>query len=329
MMEGEIGVTSEPGKGSTFWFTAQFERPAGDQPLVVAELGGWSNVRVLVVDDNATSRQILRHQIFMWKLQKGSAASGHEALRALRTAAADGHPYDIALLDVEMPEMDGLTLARSIKADPAIAGTRLIALTPSGHLVPAVEMRSAGIDASLGKPVKQSRLFDCLVNVISNAEAASLWSPKAAVALVPPSPGLRAKLEGVRILLAEDNAVNQRVGIALLEKLGCSVVAVSNGIEVLEELQRFPYAAILMDCNMPEMDGIEATRLIRRREHDSNQKCPWKSPVHIIALTASAMQGDREKCMAVGMDDYLSKPVRLGELQAALERWQLAPAAVA
>jgi CheY-like chemotaxis protein len=165
--------------------------------------------------------------------------------------------------------------------------------------------------------------------VISNAEAASLWSPKAAVALVPPSPGLRAKLEGVRILLAEDNAVNQRVGIALLEKLGCSVVAVSNGIEVLEELQRFPYAAILMDCNMPEMDGIEATRLIRRREHDSNQKCPWKSPVHIIALTASAMQGDREKCMAVGMDDYLSKPVRLGELQAALERWQLAPAAVA
>jgi two-component system, sensor histidine kinase and response regulator len=329
MMEGEIGVTSEPGKGSTFWFTAQFERPVGDQPLVVAELGGWSNVRVLVVDDNASSRQILRHQIFTWKLQKGSAASGHEALRALRTAAADGHPYDIALLDVEMPEMDGLTLARSIKADPAIAGTRLIALTPSGHKVAGDEMRSAGIDASLGKPVKQSRLFDCLVSVISNAEAASLWSPKATAALAPPSPGLRSKLEGARILLAEDNAVNQKVGIALLKKLGCSVVAVSNGIEVLEELQRFPYAAILMDCNMPEMDGMEATRLIRRRERDTNQVCPWKSPVYIIALTASAMQGDREKCMAVGMDDYLSKPVRLGELQGALERWQLGPMAVA
>ncbi|HXN35826.1 MAG TPA: response regulator [Opitutaceae bacterium] len=328
MMEGEIGVASEPGKGSTFWFTAQFEKPVGDKPAALAELGGWSNMRVLVVDDNATSRQILRHQIFTWKLQKGSAASGHEALRALRTAVEEGHPYDIALLDVEMPEMDGMTLARSIKAEPAIAGTRLIALTPSGHATAAAEMRAAGIDASLGKPVRQSRLFDCLVSVISNAEAASLWTPKAGAAPAPLSPGLREKLEGMRVLLAEDNAVNQRVGTALLKKLGCSVVAVANGIEVLEELQRFPYALIFMDCNMPEMDGMEATRLIRRRERDTSQVCPWKSPVHIIALTASAMQGDREKCISVGMDDYVSKPVRLGELQAALERWQLAPVAV-
>ncbi len=329
MMEGEIGVTSEPGKGSTFWFTAQFEKPARDKAPVVAELGGWSNVRVLVVDDNATSRQILRHQIFTWKLQKGSAASGHEALRALRAAVAEGHPYDIALLDVEMPEMDGLTLARSIKAEPAIAGTRLIALTPAGHAVAAAEMRAAGIDASLGKPVKQSRLFDCLVNVISNAEAASLWSPKTSSAPMPISPGLRSKLKGAHIMLAEDNAVNQKVGMALLKKLGCSAVAVANGIEALEELQRAPYDLIFMDCNMPEMDGMEATRLIRRREHDTSQVCPWKAPVHIIALTASAMQGDREKCISVGMNDYVSKPVRLGELQAALERWQLSPVAVA
>jgi two-component system, sensor histidine kinase and response regulator len=329
MMEGEIGVTSEPGKGSTFWFTAQFEKPAHDKAPAVTELGGWSNVRVLVVDDNATSRQILRHQIFTWKLQKGSAASGHEALRALRAAVAEGHPYDIALLDVEMPEMDGLTLARSIKAEPGIAGTRLIALTPAGHAVAAAEMKAAGIDASLGKPVKQSRLFDCLVSVISNAEAASLWSPKTSSAPTPISPGLRSKLKAARILLAEDNAVNQKVGIALLKKLGCSVVAVSNGIEALEALQRVPYDLIFMDCNMPEMDGMEATRLIRRREHDTSQVCRWKSPVHIIALTASAMQGDREKCISVGMNDYVSKPVRLGELQAALERWQLSPVPVA
>jgi signal transduction histidine kinase/AmiR/NasT family two-component response regulator len=322
MMEGQIGVESEPGKGSTFWFTAQFEKLDGLQNVAAGERDGWSNLRVLVVDDNATSRQILRHQIFAWKLQKGSAASGSEALRVLRAAAADGHPYDIALLDVEMPEMDGLTLARAIKAEPAIAGTRLIALTPLGNVLAEKEMQDAGIDAALSKPVKQSRLFDCLVNVIGRSEATSLWAPRPGAAQVPPlSAGVRAKLEGARILLAEDNAVNQKVALSLLKKLGCSADAVADGLEVIEALQRIPYALIFMDCQMPEMDGFEATRLIRKREHDTGQACPWGAPVHIIALTASAMQGDREKCLAAGMDDYVSKPVRLGELQAALERW--------
>jgi signal transduction histidine kinase/AmiR/NasT family two-component response regulator len=322
MMEGQIGVESEPGKGSTFWFTAQFEKLDGLQNVTAGERDGWSNLRVLVVDDNATSRQILRHQIFAWKLQKGSAASGSEALRVLRAAAADGHPYDIALLDVEMPEMDGLTLARAIKAEPAIAGTRLIALTPLGNVLAEKEMQDAGIDAALSKPVKQSRLFDCLVNVIGRSEATSLWAPRPGAAQVPPlSAGVRAKLEGARILLAEDNAVNQKVALSLLKKLGCSADAVADGLEVIEALQRIPYALIFMDCQMPEMDGFEATRLIRKREHDTGQACPWGAPVHIIALTASAMQGDREKCLAAGMDDYVSKPVRLGELQAALERW--------
>jgi CheY-like chemotaxis protein len=314
------------GKGSTFWFTAQFEKPAGDLPPLAGERDGWSNLRVLVVDDNATSRQILRHQIFAWKLQKGSAAGGHEALRVLRAAAAEGRAYDIALLDVEMPEMDGLTLARAIKADPAIAGTRLIALTPLGHALAAKEMQEAGIEASLGKPVKQSRLFDCLVTVIGHSEATNLWAPKLGAAPLPPlSAGLQARLGGTRILLAEDNAVNQKVALGLLKKIGCTADAVGDGIEVIEALRRIPYALIFMDCQMPEMDGFEATRLIRRREVDPGQACPWKSPVHIIALTASAMQGDREKCLAAGMDDYITKPVRLGELQAALERWQASP----
>jgi CheY-like chemotaxis protein len=187
-------------------------------------------------------------------------------------------------------------------------------------------MQAAGIDASLSKPVKQSRLFDCLVTVIGKTGAAELGVPKPGAAPLPPlSAGLRARLAGTRILLAEDNVVNQKVALTLLKKLGCTADAVGSGGEVLEALQRIPYSLIFMDCQMPEMDGLEATRLIRKRELVSGRACPWKSPVHIIALTASAMQGDREKCLAVGMNDYISKPVRLGELQAALERWQASP----
>ena len=271
-MDGQIGVESEPGKGSTFWFTAQFGKPAGSETPVAGERDGWSNLRVLVVDDNATSRQTLRHQIFAWKLQKGSAADGYEALRVLRAAVAEGHPYDIALLDVEMPEMDGLTLARAIKADPAIAGTRLIALTPLGHAATESELQAAGIDASLVKPVKQSRLLDCLVAVIGRAEAGELGASKPGDVPLPPLPAcLPAGFEGVRVLLAEDNAVNQKVALALLKKLGCSADAVADGVEVLDALQRVPYALVLMDCQMPEMDGFEATRLIRKRELDTSQ----------------------------------------------------------
>jgi two-component system sensor histidine kinase/response regulator len=322
MMDGQIGVTSEPGQGSTFWFTAQFEKPALDQAPVAGERDGWSNLRVLVVDDNATSRQILRHQIFAWKLQKGSAAGGHEALRVLRAASAEGRPFDLALLDVEMPEMDGFTLARAIKSDPAIARTRLIALAPIGHPRTEGDLKAAGIDASLNKPVKQSRLFDCLVTLIGGEQASSLSSAKPGGAQQAPlTAELRARLQGARVLLAEDNAVNQKVALAMLKKFGCSADAVGDGAEVLEMLQRIPYSLIFMDCHMPEMDGLEATRLIRKREQDSGSACPWSSPIYIIALTASAMEGDREKCLAVGMDDYVSKPVRLVELQAAMERW--------
>ncbi len=322
MMDGEIGVESVEGSGSTFWFTARFERP-GDQPPVAGERDGWSNLRVLVVDDNATSRQILRHQIFAWKLQKGSAAGGHEALRELREAAAAGRPYDIALLDVDMPEMDGLTLARAIKADPAIAGTKLVALAMLGHAITEMELRSAGVEASLSKPVKQSRLFDTLVTVIGRpgteglrrARLDSGAAPTAADSSIPQFPG-------VRVLLAEDNPVNQKVALGWLHKFGLSADAVANGIEVLQALQDVPYDLVFMDCQMPDMDGFEATRLIRQREREGGPACTWHAPLHIVALTANAMQGDRDHCLAVGMNDYVSKPVRLRELQAALERWQ-------
>ncbi len=323
LMLGEIGVNSEPGKGSTFWFTARFENRAGDLPPARdGEHDGWSNLRVLVVDDNATSRQILRHQIFAWKLQKGSAASGHEALKLLRDAAAEGRPYSAALLDIEMPEMDGLTLARAIKAEPALATTHLIALIPKSRVIDAGELKAAGIDAVLAKPVKQSRLLDCLVNVIGRAGVANFVAKSATEIQPPLSLGLSARLKATRTLLAEDNLVNRKVALGLLKKLNCVVDTATNGFEVLEAMQRFSYPLLFLDCQMPEMDGYEAARAIRKREKEP--ACPWEAPVHIIALTASAMSGDREKCIAVGMDDYVTKPVRTAELVDALERWQAA-----
>jgi len=195
-------------------------------------------------------------------------------------------------------------------------------MTPLGHSPADQKMQKAGIDASLSKPVKQSHLFDCLVTVIGKTGAVVHGMPKLGAAALPPlSAGLRARLDGIRILLAEDNAVNQKVALAMLAKIGCSADAVADGIEVLDALQRIPYSLILMDYQMPEMDGLEATRIIRKRERDSGPTCTWKPPVYIIALTASAMQGDRDQCLAVGMNDYVSKPVRTGDLQAALERW--------
>jgi signal transduction histidine kinase/CheY-like chemotaxis protein len=322
MMEGQIGVESVEGRGSTFWFTVRFGCPA-EQPPLAADRDRWPNLRVLVVDDNATSRHILRQQIGAWRFEKGTAADGAEALRLLREAAKEGRPYDIALLDVEMPGMDGLALARAIKADPEIAGTQLVALTMLGHAVAAAELQAAGIGQSLTKPVKQSRLFDCLVTVTKAPRTTPVAKESTPVA-APVTPGAveTPRIEGVRILLAEDNPVNQKVALGWLRKLGYSADAVGNGLEVLQALQRVSYDVVFMDCQMPEMDGFEATRSIRQRENGTT--CPWRPPVRIVALTANAMQGDREKCLAAGMDDYLSKPIRLPELQGALARWQAA-----
>ncbi len=318
LMQGEIGVQSEAGKGATFWFTARFEKQMGKPKPARKTDSDLFNLRVLVVDDNATNRQILRHQIFAWKMQKGSAAGGFEALKILRAAAAAGEPYDLALLDMQMPEMDGMTLAKMIKADPAIARTRLIMLTSLGHRFPEGELRAAGLDAYLIKPVKQSRLFDCLVDVMGRDRAEGSFAETSEVATAP---GPQAPpFPGLHVLVAEDNQVNQKVAVAQLKKLGCTIDVVANGLEVLEALPRVKYALVFMDCQMPEMDGYEATRTIRKREEDREHPCRWPAPVHVIAMTANAMQGDREKCLAAGMDDYISKPMRLTELRAAIER---------
>jgi signal transduction histidine kinase/CheY-like chemotaxis protein len=320
LMEGEMGMHSEPGKGSAFWFTVELEKQISNTPDPHPSDHNLIGTRVLVVDDNTTNRCILRHQLDAWKMSVETAADGEEALRTLKTAAESNRPYHVALLDVQMPKMDGWTLARAIQAEPALAGTRMIVLTSVGQSFSPAELEMAGIEASLVKPVKQSGLFDCMISVMGKAvtEKTKVKLTVSASAVFTSEPSLLA--EKIRILLAEDNHINQQVALGHLRKLGYRADAVASGSEVLEALKLVPYDVVLMDCQMPELDGYEATHAIRQWEQSLERPCAWNAPIYIIAVTAHAMQGDREKCLEAGMDDYLSKPVRPSELKAALQK---------
>ena len=230
--------------------------------------------------------------------------SGAEALAALKGAAAAGQPYDLALIDMQMPLMSGLELVKAIKAEPALLSMRIVVMTPFA-LRNDLEMLAAGVTLFLPKPLKQSRLLGCLS---IGHSVASRRAEK-----VPDLP--QESRKHVRILLADDNSDNQKLSLRQLKKLGYSAETVANGLEVLEALVQIPYDIVLMDCQMPEMDGYAASYEIRRREADLRHTI-------IIAMTANAMGGDREKCLAAGMDDYISKPVRMDELKNVLERWQ-------
>ncbi len=306
MMGGEIGVESSPGNGSLFWFTAQMERqPASAKPVAGEELE-LANLRVLIVDDNAVSREILERQTRAWGMNSASAGSAAQALQLLRDTVHS--PFDLVILDMLMPEMDGLSLARAIKSNPAFGSPRLILLASVAQKLDQAEWTAAGIVACVTKPVKHSLLFDCLTTAMGRA------LQKDVCRITPPTAAVRPARK-FRILLAEDNPINQQVAAGQLAKLGYAADVAGNGLEVLDAIQRIPYEVILMDCQMPEMDGYGATREIRRREEKTGRK-----PVHIIAMTAHAMRGDREECLAAGMNDYLSKPVREPELRMALDR---------
>jgi PAS domain S-box-containing protein len=307
LMSGEVGVRSTPGAGSTFWFTARFEKGEAAQPRV-REQNSLHGRRVLVVDDNETNRKILHYQLSFWGIENHTVSSAAEALSALRVAAAAGKPFELAILDRQMPVTDGVELARAIGADRDISAVRLIMMTSLGDLGDADRLQRVGIAECMTKPVKQSSLRDCLMRVLSLEREADVGRPGGPVA-APRTTGV-----SIRVLVAEDSPVNRKVALLQLKQLGYLADAVADGAEAIEALSRIPYDVVLMDCQMPEVDGYEATRRIRSQE-------PPGTRIPIIALTAHAMTGDREKCLAAGMDDYLKKPVDRDELAAALAAW--------
>lgn len=311
-MGGEIGVDSTLGKGSRFWFTADLERQASQKQKVADSTPDVSlkGKRVLVVDDNETNRKIVHSQIISWGVRNGSPKSGEEALMMLRREAAKGDPYDLAILDMHMPGMNGLELADEIKKDQSICKTRLVMMTSLNGLDQR-RAESAGLSAVLTKPVKQSTLHDTLINILSRKKTYTSSLPY----------DIPTKVNtGFRVLLAEDNMVNQQIAIMQLEKEGIHVDAVANGFEAIEALKLVPYDLVLMDCQMPEMDGYQATIHIR-----ANEKPGCHLP--IIAMTANALQGDRQKCISAGMDDYISKPIDVVQMLTVLQKW-MPPASV-
>jgi signal transduction histidine kinase/DNA-binding response OmpR family regulator len=313
LMGGEIGLMSVAGGGSVFWFTARFEkqlRPVNTSRLNHSVLAG---LRVLIVDDNMTNRKILSHQLGSRGMRHVEAESGKSALALLHSAAQTGEAFDLAILDLMMPEMDGFELARVIKSDASIAATRLVMLTSYGERGGTTAAQQLGIAAYLAKPIRQAALFECLANVVRTPHTTKTVKH---VAITPKVIEVKPASNKL-ILIAEDNVVNQKVAIRQLRKLGYRADAVANGREVLEALARIPYDLVLMDCQMPEMDGYEATAAIRRYELAS-QRTP------VIAMTAHALEGDRARCIAAGMDDYVSKPVKPEELQRVLERYLVA-----
>jgi CheY-like chemotaxis protein/EAL domain-containing protein (putative c-di-GMP-specific phosphodiesterase class I) len=262
-----------------------------------------------VVDDNHTNRVILEQNLIGWSMRAQTCDSARAALTELIRAAAAGDRYELAILDYHMPEMDGLQLARSIREHPALRSTKLVLLTSSARRGDARVARGSGIDGFLTKPVKTSALYDCLAVVLARGPAAQTAPMITSYALAATRAAQRQ-----RLLVVDDSAVNQRVATRMLENMGHRVDVAGNGREAVTAVQNESYAAVLMDCQMPDMDGFEATMAIRRLEHDGKR-------IPIIAMTAGAMKGDEEKCIASGMDAYISKPVDPDRLAAVLTRW--------
>jgi signal transduction histidine kinase/CheY-like chemotaxis protein len=313
LMGGSIGVTSGVGVGSTFWLTLPLKPNAHPEAKVVPK-SDLRDLRVLIVDDNEVNRRVLHEQITSWGMRSGSFASGEHVVEMLRQAKDGNDPYRFVLLDFQMPGIDGATLANSIKNDHTIRDTVVILLTSVGHYNEIRTTEGALVDACIVKPVRQSQLLNTLVTTwarhLGGAEKPANNGGIPSVPVATDSlPGL-----GLRVLVAEDNIVNQKVAGRMLEKLGVSVNFAANGLEAVQMFEMVPYDLIFMDCQMPEMDGYMATREIRLRERDGHH-------VPIVAMTAEAMSGARETCLAAGMDDYVAKPVERTQVAEKIHQW--------
>jgi len=312
LMGGKIGVESVPGEGATFWFTLLLEKQSAPIPLPSNEMV-LKGLRVLVVDDNATNRKILTHQLTYWEMHYDEAESAFQALERLQTSKL---PYDLVILDLMMPDREGVRLMHLIKADPALNEIPLVVLASFRERGDLEVVKQTGIATYLTKPVRPSQLLKALLQSLGHTSAPG---SHAALPITPSPAEVSPKKLGKPsaqslILVAEDNVINQRVAVRQLDKLGYRCDVVANGLEVLEALAHTPYALVLMDCHMPEMDGFETTAEIRRREGADRHTI-------IVAITASAMHGERENCLRVGMNDFIAKPVKLEELTTVLKRW--------
>lgn len=327
-MGGQIGVESVLGHGSTFRFTVWLIKQPASTHVTPLPRGSLHGRRLCIVDDNATNRRILEQYALDWGLESASASDGYQALALLRDAAARGEPFDVAILDFQMPRMDGFELGHAITADPTLAATRLVLLTSIGVRGQAEKAKQAGIAAYLTKPAHRAQLYDCLSLIVDRPPRSPIAPGDNKVSCRPEEVLVTQHVlkEAVaaarpRILVAEDNIVNQKVAVCQLEKLGYRADVVANGQEAVEAVARVRYALVLMDCQMPEMDGWAATTRIRNRDREqAGRRLP------IIAMTANAMPGDREACLNAGMDDYLPKPVNRADLKAMLAKWIPSPA---
>jgi len=308
MMGGRVWLESQPGHGSTFHFTVQLavQNTASTRPIPL-QPEQLRDQHALIVDDNFTNRRVLHGMLSRWGMRPTSVEGGREALQALEIAKSTGHPFPLILLDGQMPGMDGFALAEQIQNDPGLLAVTIMMLTSAGHLGDAARCRELGISAYLVKPIRQTELLDGICQVLNKVS-----TPKNMPLVTRHT--LQEDKHRCRVLLAEDNAVNRTLAVRLLEKRGYSVIVAGNGREAVEAFENNQFDVVLMDIQMPEMDGFEATATIRAKEKLTGGHVP------IIAMTAHALKSDQERCISAGMDGYVSKPIRTSELFSTIER---------